>query len=109
MDRPDVFVAYVAATTVLRAMECPVVGLMLGVDDWEYPVWAFLANETRSGTRIEHVAVDNVSARLARPGARPVCAILRTGSDLPRSFAAGSANYRLAWTSESVSVYRRAE
>ena len=60
---------YVGAAEFLRSRKCADVGLLLGWDDWEHPLWVLLAN---GRGRIEHVAVTNRSAHLE--GRRPAFA-----------------------------------
>lgn len=94
---------YFSAAHVLRDLNCHYVGLLLGDDDWEYPLWV-LAN--RPGMRFDHVAVTNVSERLAGSGAPDVpCAILGTQKDRPGEMKVEGTRYRQIWQSQAISVY----
>jgi len=70
---PALELPYTAAAACVSGQGCKEVGLSLGGDDWEYPVWVLLP-----GVRLDHVDVKNPSAKLSRTGvagAEP-CAIL---------------------------------
>jgi hypothetical protein len=41
-ERPDLYSPYLAAVNVLSAARAREIGDVLGVDDWEYPLWAML-------------------------------------------------------------------
>src|SRR5207253_1249101 len=54
---------FVQAAQQIRAADCVNVGLLL--EGWEYQVWVLLPEVQAGRGRIEHVSVDNSSARLA--------------------------------------------
>jgi hypothetical protein len=65
---------YLTSSSYLKTTECKDIGLLIGEDTWEYPWLAYLAG---SGTRIEHVLVNNQSARLGYPlGAFDPCVVI---------------------------------
>ena len=98
--------AYVAATTLLRAQNCADVGLLLGWDDWEHPLWVLLSEPEAGEGRIEHVEVTNSSARLAsvRPAFAP-CAIVVESVPVGDSIELEGRSYSLFWSSEGVKVF----
>jgi hypothetical protein len=63
------------------ASGCSNVGLKLGFDAFEYPIWMMLRNRGFHG-RIDHYYVEHVSARLASD-APPPCAIIAKLSEPP--------------------------
>jgi hypothetical protein len=63
------------------ASGCGNVGLKLGFDAFEYPIWMMLRNRGFHG-RIDHYYVEHVSARLASD-APPPCAIIARLSQPP--------------------------
>jgi hypothetical protein len=65
----------------IMAADCRTVGLKLGFDAFEYPIWMMLRNRGFAG-RIDHYYVEHVSARL-RPQAPPPCAIIAKESEPP--------------------------
>jgi hypothetical protein len=97
---------YLAAAAVLRARQCADVGLMLGWDDWEHPLWVLLADQPRGSGRIEHVGVTNGSARLSalRPLFAP-CAIVVSGVPVADSIGLDGRTYRRVASGDGPSVF----
>ncbi len=75
-NHPGLRPAYEAAAGVVGDMECRRVGLILGWDGWEYPLWPLLRARLGPGLRIEHVLVQNASRRFAPPDAGAPCALV---------------------------------
>jgi hypothetical protein len=53
---------YLGAVRFLVSQNCRQIGLELGGDDWEYPIWAAFRQTNNQSTRIEHINVMNSSA-----------------------------------------------
>jgi hypothetical protein len=66
-NSPWVMESFVACASRIKAAGYTRVGLRLGIDSWEYPLWALLG----PGVRIEHVGVANRSAVCRRDGFVP--------------------------------------
>ncbi len=97
-QQPALEPAYVGAADFLRARGCFTVGLLLGSDDWEYPLWVLLP-EARAGGRIEHVGVTSASGRLASPDPSFVpCAVVAT-TDPGDRLVVDDRSYDVAWSS----------
>jgi hypothetical protein len=97
---------YVAAGEALRAQNCADVGLLLGWDDWEHPLWVLLSDRQRRAGRIEHVAVTNSSAGLSssRPGFAP-CAIVVGNRAVGNSIELKGRSYSLSQPGDGLSVF----
>lgn len=80
-NHPELHPVYGAAADVVRDMRCARVGLVLGWDGFEYPIWALLRTRIGETVRLEHVLVENASGRLAPPSADRPCALLVVGRD----------------------------
>lgn len=81
-QRPELLSPYRQAAAAVRAERCDTVGLWMGLDEWEYPLWVLLDGPPRP--RIEHVHVTNVSASTA-PEERPdPCVALGIWTDSTR-------------------------
>jgi hypothetical protein len=91
-NAPEREAPYREAVRILAGLRCREVGVALGANDWEYPLFALAGK----GTRFEHVAVNNVSARAASRPFAP-CAVFSTVEEIPPGFKAG-------WTSGGVSL-----
>lgn len=78
--RTDLREPYLRAVAWLRARGCRDVGLVIGGNDWEYPLWALLGDADDRPVRIRHVNVANES-RFAAPLDPPPapCAVLAIG------------------------------
>jgi 4-amino-4-deoxy-L-arabinose transferase-like glycosyltransferase len=106
---PWLYEPYAGAAQQAAAGGCASVGLILGSDDWEYPLWVLL-HDLSPAIRIEHVNVQNVSAgsAAADPGYasfRP-CALIVIREDPPQTVEVSGVAYRLTWQSRTLSVYR---
>jgi len=82
-----------------------VVGLYIGVDDWEYPLWAYNYNKNASFDFIsfKHVGVDNESRILFCGEDEPLYVLSsRDFSNWEHSY-----KYRRVYLSESISVFEK--
>ena len=77
-NRADLLTAYTTAASQVATSGCDRVGLIIPQDGWEYPLWVLLKRQRRD-VRIEHLAVNNYTARYAR--SFEPCVILRVGKD----------------------------
>jgi len=56
-SNPGIMVSYLRVAKMIRTEGYESVGLNLGVDDWEYPLWILSNSQMDSKVRIEHVDV----------------------------------------------------
>lgn len=77
--RKELKIPYQAAIASVQQQRCQSVGLALGADDWEYPLWALMHERSPSNFQMKHVDVTNESqaARSEFPDEQ-VCAIIST-------------------------------
>jgi hypothetical protein len=66
-NAPWVRDAYLGAVDALAARGCSTVGLISGPGDLEYPLWPLLNARLGTSVRLEHVGVENQSARVPMP------------------------------------------
>lgn len=107
-ERPNLVAGYRAAVAVVAESNCNQVGLVIGSDDWEYPLWALLNEKNPSSIHLEHVNVQNLSARLSekmQPKIAP-CTILMINSDLPESVVVNNATYARKWSADSIALFK---
>jgi len=76
-NSPELKESYYSSVRNALAHECNSIGLHLGGDDWEYPIWIIAQCMKRELPRIEHVEVNNVSSRIPLARFTP-CSVLRT-------------------------------
>ena len=94
---------YVGAAEFLRSRKCADVGVLLGWDDWEHPLWVLLAN---GRGRIEHVGVTNRSAHLEgrRPAFAP-CGIVVAVNSLEEAIELDARSYCISWSGPVLKVF----
>jgi hypothetical protein len=65
LDRPDLYTAFQSAAVYVAQHGDSQIGLIMGGNDWEYPLWRILRRLDIKGLRIEHVGMSD--PHLARP------------------------------------------
>jgi Dolichyl-phosphate-mannose-protein mannosyltransferase len=99
--------AYIEATRIISGFHCQDVGMILGKDNYEYPLWILLRNQTTDTLWLEHVNVTNESQKYARENhsGRPMpCAIFDLSQDLPPStLSVGGVVYSREWSARVLS------
>ena len=102
---PKAALLYPAAMQEALRTQPAEIGLILGGDDWEYPLWVLAGTGARAGTpRLRHVLVDNETRALDRSQALPDV-LLCTRPLTPRALAA--LGYDEAFAKGDVRVLRR--
>jgi 4-amino-4-deoxy-L-arabinose transferase-like glycosyltransferase len=107
-NRPALTSPYVESVNILSDRHCSAVGLMMGIDDWEYPFWVLLGEKMGGMVHLEHVNVANLSQEKYsedRAGTLSLCALIVIGPDPPAEISVGKNIYSREWTSIPVSVY----
>jgi len=99
--------AYVEASKAISGSHCQTVGMILGKDDYEYPLWILLRNQTTGPLWLEHVNVTNESRKYAREdrAGRPMpCAIFALSQNASDSTASvGGTVYSREWSARVLS------
>jgi hypothetical protein len=73
VGRPDMEMPYKTVASALLASSCREAGVMIGGDNWEYPLWAL----TQYRVTFEHVGVRNETSKLGSAAKAP-CAVVTT-------------------------------
>ncbi|MFC1764926.1 glycosyltransferase family 39 protein [Planctomycetota bacterium] len=64
-NQPELYGDYVAVAQALKDRQPTRVGLLLGPDDWEYPLWVLMGRHVRQGApMVQHVGVTDLSRTL---------------------------------------------
>ena len=79
-NRTHIKESYYKSSLLINLQQCRDIGLDLGRDDWEYPIWALLRRTTNRIPRIEHINVNNGSGKISGGIFNP-CAVLKTDKD----------------------------
>ncbi|BAZ28107.1 hypothetical protein NIES4074_05380 [Cylindrospermum sp. NIES-4074] len=65
-NRPYLKGTYVGAVEFLNSKNCSDIGLLMGNDPWEYPLWVILQKDKQKMLKIQHINVNNISATIER-------------------------------------------
>jgi len=63
-NRPGFSKPYGKTAEYLKSESCTNIGLILGEDSWEYPLWHLMKKNNNNSIRMEHINVKNISANL---------------------------------------------
>lgn len=64
--RPYLNTTYTGAVEFLNSKKCSNIGLSMGKDPWEYPLWVLLQQNNQKIVKIQHINVTNISAILEK-------------------------------------------
>jgi hypothetical protein len=104
-NRRDLLDSYVNAAGVVKSTDCTSVGLYMGENDYEYPLWVLLRAGDSRTLRIEHVDVDAAWGGTAYPlGQFQPDVIIRTDSEFGRELTVGRDVYIQQWSAGPLSV-----
>lgn len=109
VNNPGYYYSYRKAAEQLSKGTCRDVGLVMGGDSWEYPLWALLDN-MGGKFRMEHVLVNNPSAALSRR--KPfsefhACALVSDRPDPGPRIVLDGKDFMLARKLTFLSVYQK--
>jgi 4-amino-4-deoxy-L-arabinose transferase-like glycosyltransferase len=76
-NRSDLLHPYSEAAEVIRSQSCANIGVLIGPDDWEYPLWTLLSIGQDREYHLTHVFVDNSSSKYQEDSSSP-CVIFST-------------------------------
>jgi hypothetical protein len=102
VNRPWIEEAYRGAADSACQMSSHNIGLVLGPNDWEYPLWVLLYKECPGRFHVEHVNVTNISRGLADQDFSPEV-IIATQTDMEIQWS--SITFREVWSTPGVGVY----
>ena len=84
-NNPDLYPIYAGIADRIVSSNCHAIGLSLGENTWEYPIWILLSNRKWQG-RIEHVSVNNPTAALTDKKFIP-CAVISDNSNGKKKYS----------------------
>ena len=103
---------YIEASRRIREMGCANVGLVLGEDDYEYPIWALVGALGSPSMRLSHVVFSS-DARAMAPGVAPpaasvrYCAVMTIDDAAPNALNALERAYADQWRMAPVTLFLR--
>jgi hypothetical protein len=99
---------YLGAANFLITQDCRQIGLELGGDDWEYPLWVAFEKDKNQRLRIEHIRVKNWSAELSNKqpfSAFSPCAIVSQSSKSSSEMEFQGRRYTRAWGLDPINIF----
>jgi hypothetical protein len=79
-NRPGIKESYYDCALAVSSQQCNDIGLQLGGDHWEYPLWILIQRNFKQLPRIEHINVMNRSDKISLGNFSP-CALLKADKD----------------------------
>lgn len=107
--RRELEAPYQEATDVISRMKCTDVGLLIGGDDWEYPLWVLLNEKMNGKIHIEHVNVMNVSKKIHQVRGNnefTPCAIFNLDPHPQSTISVTGRAYSKEWFSGTVNIFK---
>jgi hypothetical protein len=106
--QPDLQQQYETAVNYIVAHKDREIGLMLGRNDWEYPLWTLLRQTDLKNLRLEHVAVKGSARTLPYPlGAFLPMVLIVTTRNPPGQVTLNGRVFRKAIEMSAVIIYER--
>ena len=113
-NRPELLEPFKETVKFLNSQNCPKIGLQMGNDAWEYPLWVMLQNSQPQNLEIRHINVDNASAKLAEtsPHSNFVpCRIIqmrtkRSGQKSHENIIFKDQTYQQQWEKEPIAIFK---
>ena len=105
--RPSLLDPYTSSVQFFLKSQCSNIGLVMGGDDWEYPFWVLLQENTKRPIRIEHVSIENISAKYNKYPFKAFtpCVVIIVSNNLPNEFNIGNINYLRKMISNPIGVF----
>jgi len=103
-NNPDLRDSYERVAQSLLRSHCRDIGLNLGGDGWDYPLWTLLEEGSPERLRVRDIGVNNETRSLSPPVRFAPCAVV-VGFDGGDSFDVEGHSVRLALRSPRLSVY----
>lgn len=105
-------VPYLEAVEQISELGCSNIGLIIGGDDWEYPIWVFLREKMGENVSITHVNVTNISQQIDTSTSRVtqpnICAVIVvSGGEIPADISIEDVNYSLIWNYDLTMPYMK--
>ncbi|MCW5316314.1 hypothetical protein GTQ43_21590 [Nostoc sp. KVJ3] len=65
-NRPYLKTTYTGAVEFLNSKKCSNIGLLMGKDPWEYPLWVLWRQKNLEIVKLQHININNISAILEK-------------------------------------------
>ncbi len=111
-SRPKLAKPFLATVDYLASQSCSDIGLIIGGDTWEYPLWKLGREQSKRPLRFEHLQVDNPSSALASHPPHQdfeACMVITIKPEYLKQtdFQLGDRSYRQTWEQGDIKIYSR--
>lgn len=111
-SRPKLAKSFLATVDYLAEQPCNDIGLIIGGDTWEYPLWKLGRQQSNRPLHFEHLEVDNPSSALAdRPPHQDfaACMVMTMKPDYleQTELQLGDQRYRQTWEQGEIKVFSK--
>lgn len=65
-NRPYLKITYTGAVEFINSKKCSNIGLLMGNDPWEYPLWVLWRANNSELVKLQHININNISAILEK-------------------------------------------
>jgi hypothetical protein len=99
---------YLDAMKVLQENGCENIGLIIGGNTYEYPLWAILKYQYGMNVRLEHLVVTNESKNTkiaASPAPKKLCALFTENMNPPDTIQINNSIFKLDSSSQPFNIY----
>ncbi len=105
-NRLSLLNSYHSAAQALEALNCSNIGLIIGADDYEYPLWRLIEIEVGRPVYIEHLNVTNESRKFSHQSENAdICAILTINENPILNISVHDGIYYRYWLNNPVNIY----
>jgi hypothetical protein len=101
-EKPELREPYTGCLQRALEAKCRRVGLMIGGEDWEYPLWK-IGQALDPAMAFEHVVVKNASREI--PLTEVPCAVISTRATNPKYLEAAGTRFWRAWSAQYATLY----
>ena len=105
-NRLELIGPFKEAVEYIKKQNCKDIGLLLGADSWEYPYWVLLKAQNK-GIAIQHVDVNNISAKYENKNFSPCLLISDSEKNREGYVLYGKGVFGLGWDSAYFYVLKK--
>lgn len=111
-SRPKLAKPFLATVDYLAGQSCSDIGLIIGGDTWEYPLWKLGREQSKRPLRFEHLQVNNPSSALASQPPHQdfeACMVMTVKPEYleQTDLQLGDRSYRQTWEQGDIKIYSR--
>lgn len=108
ISNPNFKNSYVEISDLIKSLNCKKIGLQAFADDWEYPLWASLNQDTDDKSTIEYISTPfkiTNNTLIEKSNSYIPCAIVTPGRYDSQSIVHMNINYSLIYSAKFLNLY----